>query len=152
MLGVALRIVRQRALAEDIVHDACVNIWSRATGYDAARGSARGWIYSVVRHHALSVVRNGGREIQVDEASLDAIEAEAALESASLPDAFERQQDIGRLHDCLVGLDETKRNSILFAYVDGCSHAEIAERMQSPLGTIKAWIKRGLTALRECMG
>ena len=46
LLGVALRIVRQRALAEDIVHDACVNIWTRATSYDASRGSARGWIYS----------------------------------------------------------------------------------------------------------
>ena len=50
------------------------------------------------------------------------------------------------------GSIESKRSSILYAYVDGCSHAEIAARMQSPLGTIKAWIKRGLNALKECMG
>lgn len=152
LLGVALRIVRRRQVAEDVLHDAFLNIWTKAASFDPARGEARGWIYSVVRYQALSVVRNSGREIGTDEEGLDAIEAEAALESASLPDAFERRQDIGRLHDCLVGLDEAKRNSILYAYVDGCSHAEIAARMQSPLGTIKAWIKRGLTALKECMG
>ena len=61
LLGVALRIVRQRALAEDIVHDACVNIWTRAASYDASRGSARGWIYSVVRNLALNAVRDGSR-------------------------------------------------------------------------------------------
>jgi RNA polymerase sigma-70 factor (ECF subfamily) len=54
--------------------------------------------------------------------------------------------------EALVVLDTDARESILYAYVDGCSHAEIAARMASPLGTIKAWIKRGLSALKECMG
>lgn len=152
LLGVALRIVRRRQVAEDVLHDAFLNIWTRAASFDPARGEGRGWIYSVVRHQALSVVRTAGRELQLGDEGLDAIEAEAASHAAGLPDAFERRQDMGRLHDCLVGLDEAKRNSILYAYVDGCSHAEIAERMQSPLGTIKAWIKRGLNALKECMG
>ena len=67
LLGVALRIVRQRALAEDIVHDACVNIWTRAASYDAGRGSARGWIYSVVRNLALNAVRDGSRHVDVDD-------------------------------------------------------------------------------------
>jgi RNA polymerase sigma factor (sigma-70 family) len=152
LLGVALRIVRRRQVAEDVLHDAFLNIWTRAASFDPARGEGRGWIYSVVRHQALSVVRAGGRELQLGQEGLDAIEAEVVSHAAGLPDAFERQQDMGRLHDCLVGLDEAKRNSILYAYVDGCSHAEIAQRMQSPLGTIKAWIKRGLNALKECMG
>lgn len=155
LLGVALRILRRRQLAEDVLHDAFLNIWTKARSFDPARGEGRGWIYSIVRHQALSVARSSGREVQADEADFDALANEAALidgAGGGLADAFERQQDLGRLHDCLVGLDASKRNSILYAYVDGCSHAEIAARMQSPLGTIKAWIKRGLSALKECMG
>jgi RNA polymerase sigma-70 factor (ECF subfamily) len=153
LLGVALRIVRRRQVAEDVLHDAFLAIWTRARSFDPARGAGRGWVFSVVRHQALDVVRAAGREVQADEATLDTLGAEQLAAIGPGPvDAFERRQDMGRLHDCLVGLDESKRTSILYAYVDGCSHAEIAARMQSPLGTIKAWIKRGLTALKECMG
>jgi RNA polymerase sigma-70 factor (ECF subfamily) len=150
LLGVALRIVRHRHIAEDVLHDAFLNIWTRAHSFDPARGAGRGWIYSVVRNQALSLVRSGEREVGVDEEVLDALGAGAM--GADALDPFELNQDLGRLHDCLVGLDAVKRNSILYAYVDGCSHSEIAERLQSPLGTVKAWIRRGLSALRECMG
>jgi RNA polymerase sigma factor (sigma-70 family) len=153
LLGVALRIVRRRQVAEDVLHDAFLSIWTRSRSFDPGRGAGRGWIYSIVRHQALDVLRASGREVSADEAAIESLGAAAmAADSAGLADAFERRQDMGRLHDCLVGLDESKRTSILYAYVDGCSHAEIAARMQSPLGTIKAWIKRGLSALKECMG
>lgn len=150
LLGVALRIVRHRQIAEDVLHDAFLNIWTRAASFDPSRGAGRGWIYSVVRNQALSLVRSGEREVAVDEDALAGL-AGAAREPG-MDEAIALRQDIGRLHDCLVGLDAAKRNSILYAYVDGCSHSEIAARLQSPLGTVKAWIKRGLSALRECMG
>ncbi|KFI07652.1 sigma-70 family RNA polymerase sigma factor [Massilia sp. BSC265] len=151
LLGVALRIVRHRQIAEEVLHDAFLNIWTKAASFDPARGAGRGWIYSVVRNQALSLARSGEHEVAADEDELDRI-ATASGQHAGMEDAFALRQDIGRLHDCLVGLDVAKRNSILYAYVDGCSHSEIAERLRSPLGTVKAWIKRGLSALRECMG
>jgi RNA polymerase sigma factor (sigma-70 family) len=150
LLGVALRIVRRRQLAEDVLHDAFLAIWTRSRSFDPSRGAGRGWVYSIVRHQALDVVRGSGREVQADAETLDALDA--IDKETGLVDAFEQRQDMGRLHDCLVGLDDAKRDSILYAYVDGCTHAEIAARMHSPLGTIKAWIKRGLSALKECMG
>ena len=67
-------------------------------------------------------------------------------------DQFELNASLGQLQDCLSRLDSAKRNSILCAYVDGCSHSEIAQRLNAPLGSVKAWVKRGLAALRECMG
>ena len=153
LMGVALRIVRRRQVAEDVLHDAFLAIWTRSRSFDPVRGAGRGWIYTIVRNQALDVVRGSSREVQADEDALDAFQADAVEDNgAGLVDALERRQDMGRLHDCLVGLDASKRDSILYAYVDGCSHAEIAARMQSPLGTIKAWIKRGLSALKECMG
>ena len=153
LLGVVQRIVRDAALAEDIVHDACVNIWTRAASFDPARGSARGWIYSVARHLALNAVRDLAREVDVDDDTAAALDARASLEAwHDMAEAFAWQDSVGRLGPCLEQLEPMRRNCILHAYVDGLSHNEIARRLEAPLGTVKAWIKRSLAALRECMG
>ncbi len=152
LLGVALRIVRQRQQAEDVLHDAFMAIWTKAASFDAMRGSGRGWIYSVTRNLALNSVRNGAREVSVDEETAEALDAQTSMEAHhQLADAFEMHASLGRLNDCLSKLEPARRNCILYAYVDGCSHGEIAERTQTPLGTVKAWIKRGMGSLRECM-
>lgn len=151
LLGVALRIVRERALAEDVLHDAFMNIWTKAASFDALRGSALGWIHTIVRNQALSVVRTNGREVSADEEAIEALEADQVANNAPMTELFEITADIGRLDDCLQALDAPKRNSILAAYLDGCSHREIAEKLNAPLGSVKAWIKRGLLSLRECM-
>ena len=152
LLGVAMRIVRQRQQAEDVLHDAFMNIWTRAARFDATLGSGRGWIYSVTRNLALNSVRNGAREVSVDEETAEALDAQNSMENHhQLADAFELRASLGKLNDCLSRLEPARRNCILYAYVDGCSHGEIAERTQTPLGTVKAWIKRGMSSLRECM-
>ena len=151
LLGVALRIVRDRALAEDVLHDAFMNLWTKAASFDATRGSGRGWIHPLVRNQALSVVRTNGREVSADEEAIVAIEAAAVANAAPMAEAFEISADIGRLDECLHRLDIAKRNSIMLAYLDGCSHSEIAQRLNAPLGSVKAWIKRGLLSLRQCM-
>ena len=148
LLGVALRIVRRRDVAEDVLHDAFVSIWQKAASFDAGRGAGRGWVYSVVRHQALNALRGSEREVHADAGTLDALQ-EA---QTTVADLFELQASMGRLQECLEHLDSAKRNSIVCAYVDGCSHSEIAVRLNAPLGSVKAWIKRGLAALRECMG
>ena len=151
LLGVAQRIVRDRAAAEDVLHDAFLNIWARAASYDAGRGAGRGWICSIVRHQALNAVRQGAREVSADDEALDALQAEQNDHAPDMTDAFAQRVRVGRLEDCLARLDVAKRNCVLYAYLDGCTHAEIAERLQAPLGTVKAWVRRGLTSLRECL-
>lgn len=152
LLGVALRIVRQRQQAEDVLHDAFLNIWSKASSFDAELGSGRGWIYSVTRNLAFNAVRNGAREVSVDEETAEALDARHSLDAhAQMADAFEIGVNLGRLQHCLSRLEPARRNCILYAYIDGCSHGEIAERTQTPLGTVKAWIRRGMGTLRECM-
>lgn len=152
LLGVALRIVRQRQQAEDVLHDAFMNIWTQSARFDAAAGSGRGWIYSVVRNQALNAVRRSGREVSVDEETAEALDAQSSMAAhRDTLDAFELNASMGKLNDCLQRLEPARRNCILYAYVDGCSHGEIAERTQTPLGTVKAWIKRSMGTLRECM-
>ncbi|MBD8496023.1 sigma-70 family RNA polymerase sigma factor [Pseudomonas syringae] len=150
LLGVVLRIVRDRARAEDIVHDAFIKVWTQAHRFDAQRGSARGWIFTLTRHLALNQVRNGAREVQAED---DEPAATATLEGwQDAADAFDWQVNPGRLQHCLEQLEPTRRHCVCQAYVDGYTHQQIAQQLSAPLGTVKAWIKRSLTALRECMG
>lgn len=151
LLAVALRIVRRRDVAEDVVHDAFVRIWEKAAGFDPTRGSGRGWIYSIVRHGALNHIRDHAREMPADETLIERVEQAG---EASVPDPYEQvllASESGQLYDCLGRLDAPKRSSILLAYLEGCTHSEIAERLATPLGTVKAWIRRGLQSLKECM-
>lgn len=152
LLGVAKRIVRDHATAEDVLHDAFVSIWQRAASFDASRGTGRGWIYSIVRHTALNRLRDSSHETTLDDTVTTQHDAQAALAAwQAQGDEWSRQADLGQLGRCLDGLEPERRNCLLHAYVEGCSHSEIATRLQTPLGTVKAWIQRGLRALRECM-
>ena len=152
LLGVAQRIVRDRPLAEDIVHDTFVKVWQKAASFDPARGEARGWLYSITRHLALNAVRDRQREVAVDDDTAEALDAEAALQTwQDTQDSFDWRASSGRLGHCLERLEAVRRNCLLHAYVDGLSHAQIAERVGAPLGTVKAWIQRSLAALKVCM-
>ena len=147
LLGVALRIVRQRQQAEDVLHDAFMNIWTKAAGFDARLGSGRGWIYSVVRYRALDVMHAQRSEPQASEVQVDDLPAAAISPMESL---F-RDRNAMALHRCLERLDESKRACILLAYVEGFSQTQIAQHLTCPLGTVKAWTRRGLLVLKECL-
>jgi RNA polymerase sigma-70 factor (ECF subfamily) len=148
LLGVALRIVRDRERAEDVLHDAFLQVWQHASGYQPELGSARGWIYTIVRHRALKEVRHPGRMQVLDPTDLVLLsdQQQAANEP---PEA--RSLDTGRLEHCLERLDEARRACVLHAFVDGYTHEQIAECLRTPLGTVKSWIRRSLASLKECM-
>jgi len=147
LIGVAYRIVRRREVAHDVVHDAFIQIWRKADTFDPERGNARGWIYSVVRNRALSVVRQSGRETLVDSTiieNLSEVDDEALEQMARRPDA-------AALARCLGELDPPRRACIVAAYVDGLSHQQIAAHLKTPLGTVKTRIQRALVMLRDCL-
>ncbi|HGA2320408.1 TPA: sigma-70 family RNA polymerase sigma factor [Pseudomonas putida] len=146
LLGVARRIARDDATAEDIVHDAIIRVWTRAASFDPARGSARGWIYSITRHLALNTIRDTRRETVLDDADID---TSTAVQGGF--DDIDLWSGSAKIYRCLEQLQPAPQRCILHAYVDGCSHAEIAGLLGAPLGTVKAWIKRSLKALRECL-
>lgn len=147
MLGVAMRILRRRALAEEAVHDAFLRIWKSAATYNAASGSGRGWIYTIVRNRALNILRGEARTDLTDD-----VEAFGqASEDETPEEVMSRLSDADALRRCLERLDARRRGVILLAYTQGLSHGELAARMNVPLGTMKSWIRRGLMALKECL-
>jgi RNA polymerase sigma-70 factor (ECF subfamily) len=146
LLGVALRIVRDRDTAHDVLQDAFLLVWQRAASYQRSLGSARGWIYTVVRHRALDEVRRVKRELPVG----DELEALADAAQAA-PEALPHDGDAESLQRCMERLDERKRECIVYAFVEGYTHEQIASRLATPVGTVKSWIRRGLLALKECL-
>lgn len=152
LLGVALRIVGDRAQAEDVLHDAFLQVWQHAATYQPALGSARGWLYTVVRHRALKVVRDSGRMQPLDPAELVTLsDARQDARRATAASDAERALDADGLERCLQRLDDARRACVLHAFVDGYTHEQIAQRLNTPLGTVKSWIRRSLTSLKECL-
>ena len=146
LMGVALRIVRQRQLAEDVVQEAFLQIWRAAGTFDAARGSGRGWIYTVVRHRALQEIRKRGREVPVANEDIEQLTDDRQEMNVDSHDI-----DSTELERCLARLDPQRRACILHAFVEGYTHEQIAARLDTPLGTVKSWVRRGLLALKECL-
>jgi RNA polymerase sigma-70 factor (ECF subfamily) len=146
MIGVALRIVRRRELAEEVVHDAFVQIWRHAARYDPALGSGRGWVFAIVRNRAINTLRDSSREQPTEEDKIA-----AAVEAEGAEQAFDQLAAGDALRRCLERLDPRRRMGVLLAYVEGLSHGEVAARLGVPLGTAKAWIRRSLVDLRECL-
>lgn len=147
LLGVAMRIVRDRDLAHDVLQDAFLQIWQRAQTYQRALGSARGWIYTVVRHRALDEARKQHREVAAGDDLEGLADAHHQLDQPQV----EPLADAASLNRCLETLDEKKRECIVFAFVDGYTHEQIASTLATPIGTVKSWIRRGLLMLKECL-
>lgn len=146
LLGVATRILRDPAEAEDALQDSWVQAWRRCGSYDPRRGSVAGWLVTIVRTRALDRYRSRDSRRRAEGATADPAPAVADAE---------RPGDLGdlraRLDGALSGLDPKHRRVIEIAYFEGLSQSEIAERLELPLGTVKHWTRQGLLALRAGM-
>ena len=147
LFGVAFRIVRRRDIAEDVLHEAYVQIWQNAARFDRNKGSAWTWIASIVRYRSLDALDKLKRETPAGDA-----DDEATVNSPPAPDLADAHRfEAHDLRRCLSRLETQPRACILLAYVDGYSQTEIATRVDAPLGTVKSWIRRGLIALKRCL-
>ncbi len=147
MIGVAERILRRRALAEEAMQDAFVQVWRKAASFDPAVGSGRSWLYAILRNRSLNILR--------DESRTDLMGEDNRQEQASEEDDPEtlvlKLGEETRLRACLEKLEPSRRQAIVLAYAQGLSHGELAGRLGIPLGTIKSWIRRAMLSLKECM-
>ncbi|WP_166350718.1 ECF RNA polymerase sigma factor SigK [Phytoactinopolyspora limicola] len=149
VLGVALRVLRNRAHAEEVAQDVMVEIWRMASRYTPERGSAMAWIMTIAHRRAVDRVRR-------EQAATDREERAAARDeprpfdevSEQVESRFEQQQT----RRCLDALTDLQRESVTLAYYDGYTYREVAQLLNAPLGTVKTRLRDGLIRLRDCMG
>ena len=149
LFGVALRIVRQEHLAEEVLQDCYIRIWNRAPDYREGVASPMTWLGSIVRNRCLDTLRR--RNPEVIDAEGELIDA-AASDNPGPLEVLERDQDAAALARCLQKLEGKQRQAILLAFYDGMSHSELAAHLREPLGTVKTWVRRGLLKLKSCLG
>lgn len=158
LFAVVLRINRDRAQAEDLLQEVYVNVWRAAQSFDAAQSQPLTWLTSIARNRAIDSLRRKHTEPQTQPAPLspDADEErdvyDDVADTAPGPLALLSQaSDARALARCMQGLSAQQRQSVALAFYDGLSHAEVAEQMRQPLGTVKSWVRRALMALKSCL-
>ena len=158
LFGVAVRILGRNAAAEEVLQEAFVSVWKNAASY---RGEIAGqaiqpmtWLITIVRNKALDALRARSRLAESEWAGADDDEDDDGLLLSPGPSAlelFSAATETLRIERCLEGLQGTQRQSLALAYYQGLSHTEVALQMGVPLGSVKAWIRRGLEKLRDCL-
>lgn len=146
LLGMLIRRLGRREMAEDVLQECFLRIWQRASTYDPSRGSAMAWLATVARNQGIDALRK-----QTPEECFDEMESVLA-EQADADSDLEREADVAlalrRLEAPLAALSPPVRASILLTCYAGHSHLEGAQILRAPLGTIKSWVRRGLEQLR----
>lgn len=147
LLAVALRIVKQREVAEEILQEAFVKVWERAGDFDASIAAPMTWMSTIVRNRSLDEVRKRSGKTFVNDGALDQLESE----DESVLSLIERDEDVAKLLSCLDMLEPEKKAMVRLAYLDGMSREQLAKRFDKPEGTVKTWLRRSLMQLKGCL-
>lgn len=147
LFGLILRILRDRALAEDVLQDVFARIWQSAEGFAPDAGPAMAWLSTIARNRAIDMLRSKGPPLAApDEDGTDYYERIAAPGD---PEA--NMMNLAALRHCLGEIEEPARSCVLLAYYEGYSREELATRFERPVNTIKTWLHRSLAALKTCL-
>lgn len=147
--SLAYRIAGDRNVAEDITQEAFMSIWRSRTRFDRSRGSVRAWVLGIVHHRAIDALRRNSGHLR-HHASAEGIEERfeaperTEVEVARLDEASEVREAIGTLPG-------DQQEVVRLAYFGGFSHTEIADMLDTPIGTIKGRMRLGLEKLRRAL-
>jgi RNA polymerase sigma-70 factor, ECF subfamily len=157
LFGLALRMLGREQAAEDVLQEAFVSIWKSAAQYrssiDGHEVQPMTWLIAIVRNKALDALRARARlkETELPEEGHGGDGATVHGSGASALDLLTQASRALHIEGCLNGLEGSYRQSLALAYYQGLSHSEVAAQMGAPLGSVKAWIRRGLEKLKACL-
>jgi RNA polymerase sigma-70 factor (ECF subfamily) len=146
LFSVAKSILIDATLAEDVLQDVYVQIWEKAEVFDPALGKPISWAIALTRNKALDRLRSSKRRESAMQEFAEALENEASESTAR---NVELKESAVIVKQAMSGLSEKQRQAIELALLRGMAHSEVAEQMGQPLGTVKAWIRRGMIEIRE---
>lgn len=164
LLAVAHAMMRDAALAEDVLQDAFIQIWHRASDYHAERGSVITWLTTIVRYRAIDLLRKSGHDKPVggggfrdgEPADMNFLQSNVSADD----NADSKRGPLGRaisseenskLRDCIDRLSNDQQQSVSLAFFRGFTHQELADCLAEPLGTIKSRLRRSLSRLKDCL-
>lgn len=146
LFGVCLRVLNDRAEAEEALQEVYVKIWTKADRFAVSDLSPISWLVAVARNHSIDRIRAR----RMKQAGLD--EAAEIADPSPGPEALAVAGDEGaRIHLCLEELDTDRAAAVRGAYLVGESYAELAERHGVPLNTMRTWLRRSLMKLKDCL-
>jgi len=150
--GLALRIVRNSQEAEDVVQQVFLQVWNKASQYDAKQGSPAAWLMAIARNHAIDKLRSikSKREIALEEMEGALFESNSPSLAEPLTSLLDKEKK-NLVLNALYALSPSQRNAIELAYFEGLTHKEISEKLREPLGTIKTRINLGLKKLKDLL-
>lgn len=152
LLGVATRIVGRRELAQEVVHDTFIKVWHAAGGFDPLAPHAVAWLVAIARNRAIDLAGSAeGSRVDPVGDDIDGLVDRGYDWAPDAAETLERGRSGHALRACLDELRAPERQAIVLAYHHGMSHSDLALHLQRPLGTVKAWIRRGLDTLRQCI-
>jgi len=148
LYGVVLRILRRTDLADEVIQETYVKVWSSAGQFNPALASPITWMVAIARNRAIDTLRK-----KSDLSLEDMPEAmEVAADTADPLAAREFSEELKRLLGCIGRLEGERRKLVLLAYYDGFSREQLAQQLGKPVNTIKTWLRRSLLEIRECLG
>ena len=148
LYSVAVRILGDGSEAEEVIQDAFVQIWEKATTFDPMLGSAFHWALSIARHRSIDRLRARARQSRWMTAYQEVSDVNPPVMNGPEQNT-EAAEEFAAVRAALVSLPSEQKQAIEMAFFGGKTHLEIAEALQAPLGTIKARIRRGMLKLRE---
>jgi len=147
--GLAVRVLRDPAQAQEVTQEAYLEIWRTASRFDPAKGSAVSWLMTIVHRKAVDRVRSAEAASRRDTTYHD---ANRTVDHDSTADAAEATFEARRVRTALAGLTAVQREAITLAYYGGYTHSEVATMLDLPVGTAKTRIRDGLIRLRDALG
>lgn len=148
VFGIALRVVRDRTIAEDVAQEIYVEVWRTAGRFDPDRGSAKAWITTMTHRRAVDHVRR-------EQSQRNRTRRAAAVSDTPGSDPaieVEDRLDHERVRSAMDDLTDLQREAVELAYYGGLTYREVAERLGAPLGTVKTRMRDGLLRLGKAMG
>jgi RNA polymerase sigma-70 factor (ECF subfamily) len=147
VLGIARKVLRDPALAEEVMQEVMLEVWRLASRFDPARGSGISWVMTLAHRRAVDRVRS-----ERSHAVRELRAATAVIDYDDVTEAVEASLDAERVQRCLASLTSLQRECVSLAYYSGYTYAEVAELLGVPAGTVKTRMRDGLIKLRDCLG
>lgn len=141
------RIVRNQAIAEDLVQETFLRVWNRVHAFDSQRGALGVWLLAVARNRAVDYIRSIEGRMTQNASQLEELDSPAKC--ADVEQSILNIDRVRLLREAFVKLNPNQREVIEMAYYEGLSQSEMAERLKQPLGTVKTWARSALKILRD---